>query len=302
MKNSAIVLFLLCCLTAHLGAQTAPRKFELQASSPQFWRLLDRNAQLAKVAGGFGFTEGPVWDPAGFLYVSDETLNKIFRVYLDGRKESFILLGDPDGNTFDETPEQCHQLRLRGPIIDNRDVAKIRTIREGVFEPATLSTLYPVADGPAGLEKAVDELCQRAAAAVRDGASILILSDRGMCAERAPIPSLLAVASVHGLVASPFKAGYVAAKHGVLGLVKVLALEGAEAGISASALCPAYVRTALVERQLEDRPLDDLLAPQAVKRLLEPSEVAAAAAWLLGPDARSVTGAPLVLDLGWTAR
>lgn len=112
----------------------------------------------------------------------------------------------------------------------------------------------------------------------------------------------LAVASVHGLVASPFKAGYVAAKHGVLGLVKVLALEGADVGISASALCPAYVRTALVERQLEHRSLDELVAPQAVKRLLEPDEVAAAAAWLLGPDGRSATGAPLVLDLGWTAR
>ena len=112
----------------------------------------------------------------------------------------------------------------------------------------------------------------------------------------------LVVASVHGLVASPFKAGYVAAKHGVMGLVKVLALEGAEAGISASALCPAYVRTALVEAQLETRSEDDLLAPQAVKRLLDPAEVAAAAAWLLGPEARAVTGAPLVMDLGWTSR
>src|SRR3954462_1552600 len=63
----------------------------------------------------------------------------------------------------------------------------------------------------------------------------------------------LVVASVHGLVASPFKAGYVAAKHGVLGLVKVLALEGAEAGITASAICPAYVRTAIVEGQLAER-------------------------------------------------
>ncbi len=112
----------------------------------------------------------------------------------------------------------------------------------------------------------------------------------------------LVVASVHGLVASPFKAGYVAAKHGVLGLVKVLALEGAEVGISASAICPAYVRTAIVEGQLRDRPEEDLLAPQAVKRLLEPHEVAAAAAWLLGPEGRSVTGAPLVMDLGWTSR
>ncbi|MDE3026160.1 MAG: SDR family oxidoreductase, partial [Acidobacteriota bacterium] len=101
---------------------------------------------------------------------------------------------------------------------------------------------------------------------------------------------------------SPFKAGYVAAKHGVVGLVKVLALEGAAAGISAAALCPAYVRTALVERQLEERPLEDLLAPQPVRRLLEPAEVAAAAAWLLGPDGRAVTGTPFLMDLGWTAR
>src|SRR3954462_6240190 len=91
----------------------------------------------------------------------------------------------------------------------------------------------------------------------------------------------LAVASVHGLVASPFKSAYVAAKHGVMGLVKVLALEGADAGISASALCPGYVRTAFVEAQLQDRSEEDLLAPQAVKRMLEPAEVAAAASFLL---------------------
>jgi len=123
----------------------------------------------------------------------------------------------------------------------------------------------------------------------------------------------LVVASVHGLVASPFKAGYVAAKHGVLGLVKVLALEGAEFGISASALCPSYVRTPLVEAQIsdqarahgvsEERALEDvILAPQAVKRLLEPTEVADAAAYLLGPGGRAVSGAPFVMDLGWTAR
>jgi 3-hydroxybutyrate dehydrogenase len=112
----------------------------------------------------------------------------------------------------------------------------------------------------------------------------------------------LVVASVHGLVASPFKAGYVAAKHGVLGLVKVLALEGAAVGISASALCPAYVRTAIAEEQLAARGADDLLAPQAVKRLLEPEEVAAAAAFLLGPDGRAVTGTPFLMDLGWTSR
>jgi 3-hydroxybutyrate dehydrogenase len=123
----------------------------------------------------------------------------------------------------------------------------------------------------------------------------------------------LAIASVHGLVASPYKAGYVAAKHGLLGLVKVLALEGAERGISVTAICPGYVRTPIVESQLEaqaratgvapERVLEDvLLAPQAVKRLLEPEEVAETAAFLLGPGGRAFTGAPVVMDLGWTAR
>ena len=123
----------------------------------------------------------------------------------------------------------------------------------------------------------------------------------------------LAVASAHGLVASPFKAGYVSAKHGVLGLVKTLALEGAEAGISAVALCPAYVRTALVEAQIadqakahglsEDEVLERvILAPQAVKRMIEPDEVADTAAFLLGPSGRAFTGVPVTMDQGWTAR
>jgi 3-hydroxybutyrate dehydrogenase len=122
----------------------------------------------------------------------------------------------------------------------------------------------------------------------------------------------VAIASVHGLAASPFKAGYVAAKHGVVGLVKVLALEGAADGISATAICPAFVRTPLVEAQIadqsaahglpEERVLDEvILERQAVKRLLEPDEVADVCAFALGPAGRSFTGTPLVMDLGWTA-
>jgi gluconolactonase len=93
--------FLAALLVHSLRAQEVPRKFELQASSPQFWNLVGHDAKLTTVASGFGFTEGPVWDPSGFIYVSDETINKIFRVYPEGRKESLIDLGDPDGNTFD---------------------------------------------------------------------------------------------------------------------------------------------------------------------------------------------------------
>jgi 3-hydroxybutyrate dehydrogenase len=123
----------------------------------------------------------------------------------------------------------------------------------------------------------------------------------------------IAVASVHALVASRFKAAYVSAKHGVLGLVKTLALEGADAGIAAVAVCPGYVRTPLVERQIVDQakahdmPEEDvleevILAPQAMKRLIEPEEVAEAVAYLLGPGGRTMTGVPLTMDLGWTAR
>ena len=123
----------------------------------------------------------------------------------------------------------------------------------------------------------------------------------------------VAIASAHALAASPFKAGYVAAKHGVLGLVKTLALEGAEHDILASAVCPGFVRTPLVEGQVadqakahgvsEERVLEDvILAPHAVKRLIEPAEVAGVVAFLLGPDGRAFTGVPVTMDLGWTAR
>jgi 3-hydroxybutyrate dehydrogenase len=123
----------------------------------------------------------------------------------------------------------------------------------------------------------------------------------------------VAIASIHALVASPYKAAYVAAKHGVLGLIRTLALEGAEHAISVTAVCPSYVRTPLVEGQLadqarahglsEDRVLEEvLLAPQAIKRLIEPEEVAATVAFLLGPDGRAFTGTPVIMDQGWSAR
>ena len=95
---------LLLQAAAVFGQQSAApkRQFQLKEESPQFWTLISRDAKLELVASGFGFTEGPVWDPGGFLYISDEELNKIFRVYLDGRKEVLVPLGDPDGNTYDQ--------------------------------------------------------------------------------------------------------------------------------------------------------------------------------------------------------
>jgi 3-hydroxybutyrate dehydrogenase len=123
----------------------------------------------------------------------------------------------------------------------------------------------------------------------------------------------VAIASAHALAASPFKSAYVSAKHGVLGLVKTLALEGADDGICATAVCPGFVRTPLVEGQVadqaaahdmsEERVLEEvILAPHAIKRLIEPSEVAATVAFLCGPGGAAFTGVPVTMDLGWTAR
>jgi len=102
----------------------------------------------------------------------------------------------PDGNTFEETPEQCHQLRLRGPIIDSRDLAKIRAVREGVFDPVTLSIVWPTSYGEGWLAKAIGELCKAAVRAIDDGHNILILSDRGVDETHVAIPALLALSAV----------------------------------------------------------------------------------------------------------
>ncbi|MFC8419900.1 3-hydroxybutyrate dehydrogenase [Streptomyces sp. NPDC057236] len=120
------------------------------------------------------------------------------------------------------------------------------------------------------------------------------------------------VSSVHGLRASAYKSAYVAAKHGLEGLSKTTALEGAPHGVTSNCVNPAYVRTPLVEKQIadqarthgipEDRVLSEvMLRDSAVRRLIEPEEVAEAVAYLCGPQASFVTGTSLVLDGGWTA-
>ena len=120
------------------------------------------------------------------------------------------------------------------------------------------------------------------------------------------------ISSVHGLVASPYKAAYVAAKHALEGLSKVVALEGAAHGVTSNCVNPAFVRTALVEGQIADQaaahgiPADEVVAKimlerAAIKRLIEPEEVAELVAYLCSPAADFITGASVPLDGGWTA-
>lgn len=124
---------------------------------------------------------------------------------------------------------------------------------------------------------------------------------------------IINVASLHGLVASPYKSAYISAKHGLLGLTKTVALEVGEYGITCNAICPAYVRTPLVESQIADQartlsiPEAEviekvMLAPAAIKRLIEPEEVAEYALFLASDRAGAITGSAQVIDLGWTAR
>jgi len=124
---------------------------------------------------------------------------------------------------------------------------------------------------------------------------------------------IINIASAHGLVASPFKSAYVAAKHGLVGLTKSVALELAEAGVTANAICPGYVRTPLVEKQIEDQMQvhglrreavirDIMLASQPTRRFVEAEEVAGLAGYLASEGARSITGTTIAIDGGWTAR
>ncbi|MDC0706937.1 3-hydroxybutyrate dehydrogenase [Stigmatella sp. ncwal1] len=124
---------------------------------------------------------------------------------------------------------------------------------------------------------------------------------------------IINMSSLHGLVASPYKSAYVSAKHGLMGLTKTVALEAADKGVTVNAVCPSYVRTPLVEKQIADQArvhgLTEteviekvMLAPAAVKRLLEPSEVAAYVMFLCSEAAGGVTGGAQVIDCGWTAR
>lgn len=150
---------------------------------------------------------------------------------------------------------------------------------------------------------------------------LMIMVEAPFLLVRAALPAMYArgfgrivnVSSVHGLRASPFKAAYVTAKHALEGLSKVTALEGGDRGVTSNCVNPGYVRTPLVERQIADQARTHgieesevvekiMLAHSAVKRLVEPAEVASLVGWLTGPDAAMVTGAAYTMDGGWSAQ
>ncbi len=147
-STAAVSLALLSAVP--ICAQDSKRHFELQAQSPKFWDLIPHDAKLETVATGFGFTEGPVWDRAGFLCVSDETLNKISRVYVtDGRKEEVISLGDPDGNTYDQHGRLIDCASVLRAIIEISKDGKYKILADN-FEGKKFNSPNDVISGPDG--------------------------------------------------------------------------------------------------------------------------------------------------------
>lgn len=212
------------------------------------------------------------------------------------------LRPDPDGPGHPHEADLTTRAGNRGAV----DAALERFGRlDAVVANAGFQHVAPVADFP---EDSWDALL-----AILLTSPFLLARYAWPALREADEARFVAIASAHALVASPYKAGYVSAKHGVMGLVKTLALEGADQGITATAVCPGFVRTPLVEGQIgdqakahgmsEDRVLEEvILAPHAVKRLIEPEEVGDVVAFLMGRGGRSFTGVPVSMDQGWTAR
>lgn len=148
-KRLGLGMFLLLGALVLARTQEHPRQFELKASSARFWDLIAKDAKLEKVSGGMGFTEGPVWDASGFVYVSDEVQNKIFRIYPDGHKEELISLGDPDGNTYDAQ----HRLIDCASVL--RAIIRIKpdgsyTVLAGRYQGKRFNSPNDVVPGPDG--------------------------------------------------------------------------------------------------------------------------------------------------------
>jgi gluconolactonase len=147
-----LVVAIFSCVPQNALAQasTPRRPFKLVAGSPAFWELISHDAKLETMATGFGFTEGPVWDASGFVWVSDEELNKIFRVYPDGHREEMLALGDPDGSTYDHEHRLINTASVLRAIIRLSKDGKSYTVLSDRYEGKKFNSPNDVVLGPDG--------------------------------------------------------------------------------------------------------------------------------------------------------
>ncbi|GAA1761950.1 3-hydroxybutyrate dehydrogenase [Streptomonospora arabica] len=214
-------------------------------------------------------------------------------------------------------------------LLADRDADGLRALEEagtGTAVPVDLTDLDAAAEVARGADILVNNAGVQTVAPIEEfppdrfALILRLMLEAPFHLVRAALPHMYArgwgrivnISSVHGLRASPYKSAYVAAKHGLEGFSKVAAIEGAARGVTSNCINPGYVRTPLVERQIaeqarahaipEDEVVDSvLLARSPLKRLIEPSEVAAMAAYLCGPEASHVNGASLAMDGAWSA-
>ncbi|MEO6910394.1 MAG: SMP-30/gluconolactonase/LRE family protein [Edaphobacter sp.] len=147
----AIAALLLLPQLQSVAQRSRPKAtFELQALTPEFWTLIDHDAKLETMGTDFGFTEGPIWDSAGFLVVSDEVKNGIYRLYPDGHREELIALGDPDGNTYDRHHRIIDCASVLRAIIRLSPDGKTYEILADHYEGKKLNTPNDVTMGPDG--------------------------------------------------------------------------------------------------------------------------------------------------------
>jgi 3-hydroxybutyrate dehydrogenase len=225
-----------------------------------------------------------------------------------------ILATDLDEKAAAETLAQCPDLKsCRSLCVDVTREEDIAALVEQIGEPpvdvlinnAGLQHIAP-------LESFVPEKWDRLLDVMLRGAYLMT---RALLPEmrRSGYGRIINIGSIHSLVASPYKAGYVAAKHGLLGLAKVVALETADADITANTICPSYIRTPLVDAQIADQAAAHeiteeevieriMLDPMPKKAFITFEEVAGTIEFLMSPHARNITGQTIVIDGGWTVR
>lgn len=216
-----------------------------------------------------------------------------------------VIVADRDADAASRTADEVGGEPWH---VDLSDVAALETLRldaDILVNNAGIQRVSPIIDfDPADFRRILQLMLEAPFLLVR--AVMPGMVERGF-------GRVINLSSVHGIRASAFKSAYVAAKHGLEGLSKVTALEGAPHGITSNCIDPGYVRTALVEQQIADQakthgiPESEvvekiMLTEMAIKRMVEPAEVASLATWLAGPHAGMVTGASYTMDGGWSAR
>ncbi len=231
------------------------------------------------------------------------------RLAADGMRVSVVDVDETRGR---EVAERCHGHFVKADLIRREECR--RAVEETISTLGGLDILVnnagfqhidPVPDFPEDTWDAMQALMVTA--------PFLLSKYAWPYLTRSGHGRIVNIGSAHSVVASPYKVGYITAKHGLLGLTRVLALEGGEHGVTCNLVCPAYVRTPLVEKQIADQARTRGISPEeveskvflenaAVKRLLEPGDVANLVAFLCSREAWGITGSAQLIDLGWTAR